>query len=101
MAKPRRYHPNFVGDLSSATSYYDGIAPDLGNRFKRAVRNKLVAISESPDSFGKIHKEIRAVRTNRFPYVLLYQNTAEMVIVLGIKHGASDPNTWFSTFGSE
>ena len=97
MAKPRRYHPNFVGDLSSATSYYDGISTELGNRFRRAVRDKLVEISESPESFGKTHKEIRAVRTNRFPYVLLYQNTADMVVVLGIKHGASDPTAWFGS----
>lgn len=93
--RSRRYHPTFVADLSAAVSYYDTISPDLGNRFRDSVRHKLGLISESPEVYAKIHNAVRAARTNRFPYVLLFQVHDEVVAILGIKHAASDRGTWF------
>lgn len=96
MGKSRRYHPGFVADLSAATNYYDSISAELGNRFRLAVRERLTAVADSPRSFGKIYENARAVRISRFPYVLLFQDADKMVIILGIKHAASDRGTWFA-----
>ena len=93
--KPRRYHPTFVNDLSTAVDYYDTISTDLGNRFRDAVREKLGLISQSPELYAQIHENLRAVRLNRFPYVVIYRNHQELVAMLGIKHASSDPTTWF------
>jgi plasmid stabilization system protein ParE len=96
MAKKRRYHPSVAEDLSAAVSYYDDISVDLGKRFRVSVRNRLRVISDRPESFARIHDEMRATMTDRFPYVILFEDRAEFVAILGIFHAASDQPGWFT-----
>ena len=95
MAKTRRYHPLVADDLAAAVAYYDGISVDLGNRFRDSVRNRIETISERPDSFGRIHQQLRAAMLDRFPYVVLFEHEHETVAILGIFHAASDRERWF------
>ncbi len=96
MAKKRRYHPLVANDLSSATEYYDGISGELGNRFRDSVRNRLRAVSARPESFAIIHDQMRAALVDRFPYVLIFEDQADSVAILGIFHAASDQQGWFT-----
>ena len=96
MAKKRRYHPLVANDLSSATEYYDGISGELGNRFRASVRNRLRAVSARPESFAIIHDQMRAVLIDRFPYVLIFEDQADSVVILGIFHAVSDQQGWFT-----
>ena len=96
MAKKRRYHPSVVDDLSAAVSYYDDISVDLGNRFRASVRDRLRIISDRPQSFARIHDEMRATMTDRFPYVIVFEDRAEFIAVLGIFHAASNQTGWFT-----
>lgn len=59
MARIRRYHPLVADDLAAAVAYYDNISVDLGNRFRASVRYRLETITERPDSFGRIHEQLR------------------------------------------
>lgn len=97
MGKRRRFHPNFVVDLSSATRYYDAISSELGDRFRQSIREKLVTISQSPELFGKIREDVRGVRISKFPFILLYRVVGDMVVILGVKHAASDRAGWLSS----
>lgn len=94
MARKRRYHPDVAGDLKSAVSYYDDINVDLGNRLRASVRDLFTAITNRPDSYGKIHDELRVALLKRFPYVILFEHHADHVAILGIFHAASDPKDW-------
>ncbi|MCA9147466.1 MAG: type II toxin-antitoxin system RelE/ParE family toxin [Planctomycetales bacterium] len=96
MAKKRRYHPSVADDLSAAVSYYDNISVELGNRFRASVRKRLCVIAEHPQSFARIHREMRATMTDRFPYAILYEDRAECIAVLGVFHAASDQAGWFT-----
>ena len=96
MAKRRRYHPSVADDLSAAVSYYDDISVELGNRFRASVRDRFRALSYRPQSFARIHGEMRATMTDRFPYVVIFEDRAEFVAVLGIFHAASDQTGWFT-----
>lgn len=96
MAKKRRYHPLVANDLSSATEYYDGISGELGNRFRASVRNRLRAISDRPESFAVIHDPMRATFVDQFPYVLIFEDHSDSVVILGIFHAASDQQGWFT-----
>lgn len=96
MAKRRRYHPLVADDLSSATEYYDNISVELGNRFRKSVRNRLQVVAECPESYARIHDEMRAATIDRFPYVNLFEDHPDEVAVLGLFHAASDHSGWFT-----
>ena len=95
MARKRRYHPQVADDLSTAVGYYDDISVDLGNRFRASIRKRLRLITERPDSFGRIHGNMRVTLVDRFPYVILFEERSEIVAVLGVFHAASDQKGWF------
>lgn len=95
MVKNRRYHPLVADDLSAATTYYDAISIDLGNRFRATVRSRLGDISLRAESFACIHGEMRAAMVDRFPYVLLFEDRGDSVAILGVFHAGSDQTGWF------
>ncbi len=95
MARMRRYHPLVADDLATAVSYYDDISVDLGNRFRASVRDLIATITDRPDSYGRIHEQLRVALVNRFPYVILFEHEIESVAILGIFHAASDRKGWF------
>jgi plasmid stabilization system protein ParE len=95
MAEIRRYHPLVADDLAEAVGYYDDISVDLGNRFRASLRSRLETITERPDSFGRIHQEMRAAMLDRFPYVVLFEHMRGAILILGLFHAASDRERWF------
>lgn len=95
MARARRYHPLVAGDLAAAVGYYDDISVDLGNRFRNSVRNRIETITNRPDSFGRVHEQLRAAMVEQFPYVVLFEHDNETVAILGLFHAASDRERWF------
>lgn len=91
----RRYHPRVADDLATAVSSYDDISVDLGNRFRESVRDLIATVTDRPDSYGRIHGELRVALVHRFPYVILFEHEPESVSILGIFHAASDQEGWF------
>lgn len=96
MAKTRIFHPSVAQDLSFATEYYDKISIELGNRFRTSVRDRLRVIAERPETYARIHVEMRAATIERFPYVILFEDHTENVKILGVFHAASDRSGWFT-----
>jgi hypothetical protein len=94
MARTRRYHPLVADDLAAAVAYYDDISVELGNRFRTSVRSRIEAITERPDSFGRVHQQLRAAIVDRFPYIILFEFDNETVAILGAFHAASDREHW-------
>jgi len=95
MARTRRYHPLVAQDLAAAVAYYDDISVDLGNRFRASVRDRMSTITDRPDSFGRVHEQLRVAMVDRFPYVILFEHEIEAVNILGVFHAASDRERWF------
>jgi plasmid stabilization system protein ParE len=95
MVNTRRYHPAVADDLAAATTYYDEISLDLGNRFRKAVRERIQRIAERPESFGRIHEQLRAAMVERFPYVIVFEYDSKTVAILGVLHASSDRGRWF------
>lgn len=97
MVRVRRFHPLAADDIANATSYYDDVSVDLGNRFRDSIRLRFESITEFPESYGQIRDEVRAAMISRFPYVILFEKIAEAetVVILGVFHAASDCEGWF------
>jgi hypothetical protein len=83
MADPLRFHPQVFEDLKAAVTWYDGISPDLGERFRAAIEQRFDSISLMPESFGIVFADTRAARVQGFPYLLLFEHGPGVVHVLG------------------
>jgi plasmid stabilization system protein ParE len=83
-------------DLVEALDWYDSKSIALGNRFRNAVDAAFSAVEESPEAYPFAFPDlrIRFYRLRRFPYLILYRVEDNSIVVLGVRHGASDPEKW-------
>ncbi len=94
MASDKRFHRLFPDDVSTATSYYDKISVNLGNRFRDRVRDKLRSVSERPQSYAYIRRPLRGAMVEGFPYLLIFQLIDSEVYFAGLYHASSNPDRW-------
>jgi plasmid stabilization system protein ParE len=82
--------------LAEALNWYDSKSMALGDRFRAAVDAAFDAVEESPESYPFAISElrIRFYRLRRFPYLVLYRIEESAIVVIGVRHGASDPKKW-------
>jgi len=95
MARVRRFHPLAADDIANATTYYDDVSIDLGNKLRESIRVRFSSITEFPESYGQIRDEVRAAMISQFPYVILFEHDDDAVTILGVFHAASDTEGWF------
>jgi toxin ParE1/3/4 len=83
-------------DLAEALNWYDSKSTALGDRFRTAVDAAFDAVEESPElhPFAIPELRIRFYRLRRFPYLVLYRIEESAIVVIGVRHGASDPKKW-------
>ena len=93
--KKRRFHPRFVTDIKIATEYYDGISLVVGNKLRQEIKSKIDLIASTPEGFGIVHNNVRALRLKRFPYVLLYRSFDDHVQFAGLVLGSTERKHWF------
>ncbi|MDA0281856.1 MAG: type II toxin-antitoxin system RelE/ParE family toxin [Planctomycetota bacterium] len=89
-----RFHSLFVSDLEKAVEWYDSVSVELGNRFRSMVDSRFDDIAESSESFGLVFEDVRFARLRKFPYIILFRPVSNTVHVLGLFHGASNPEKW-------
>lgn len=94
MADRLRFHRLVASDLREAIHWYDDISPRLGKRFREMVDARFDDIESRPERFPQAFDDFRFARVRRFPYLILFRQTAQAVTVLGVFHGASDPQKW-------
>jgi plasmid stabilization system protein ParE len=89
-----RFHPAVSSDLREAIAHYDGISPLLGIRFRKMVDARLDLIESHPEMFPFAFGDVRFALVRRFPYLVLFRQPREAVLVLGVFHRASNPERW-------
>jgi hypothetical protein len=94
MADSLRFHPLVADDLSAATTWYDDISVDLGNRFRQSINARFDSVGFRPESFGLVHDKLRAARVDGFPYLVIFEHNNNVATIIGVFHAASDPDKW-------
>ena len=94
-AKLKRFAPSFVNDLQDVLDHYDKISGGIGEKVRIEIQSRLDLVSVTSEGFAKIHRDIRAVRLKKFPYVLLYRSFGDHVQFVGLVLGSTERENWF------
>ena len=91
-----RFHSAIPDDLVNALDNYEEVSPKLANRFRECVDRRLDEIAKHPELFPVDVPPIRFAKIDRFPYLIFFAEKSDLVFVIAIVHGASDPSKWRS-----
>jgi plasmid stabilization system protein ParE len=86
-------------ELDEAVSYYNSLAPLLGESFLIEVLRVFNLISAHPLAWHPLGDGIRRCRTNRFPYAVVYFPVEDEILVLAIANLHRRPGYWADRIG--
>jgi plasmid stabilization system protein ParE len=80
--------------LANAYGWYEEQREGLGEEFLAAVDHTFDSIEQLPESFARVHGEVRRAMVARFPYAVFFRIERTRVVVLTVLHTARDPRLW-------
>jgi plasmid stabilization system protein ParE len=84
--------PAAEDEFFAAAAFYERAREGLGEEFARAVARTLVRIMEFPESGREIQPAVRQKLVKRFPYLVVYDLTADAIRVIAIRHSHRSPD---------
>ena len=92
--KPVEYHPGAQLDVISAFEWYELHESGLGTRFQEELLTAEKFIRRNP-LLGHPHKlGTRRRPLKVFPYVLIYFDEPDLILVLAVAHYSRAPGYW-------
>ena len=96
MILPVVFRPQAEVEVLAARQWYEARRLGLGSEFRAAVDEAVGRVSRQPESFSRVHGEMRRALLQRFPFGLYFEIIDNRVVVLGVVHGHRDPKRWKS-----
>ena len=96
MKKPVRLLPEARVEFNEATDWYEQQWAGLGVTFVARVRDVLGRITTDPQRHATVYLDVRKVLVPKFPYVVLYREEPNEVLVISVFHTSRDPSIWKS-----
>ncbi len=78
-------------DVTLAVKWYDQQKENLGDLFITHLNIALEKIRSNPASYKKIYRQVRQAAMQKFPYVILYKLSRNIVIVYAVFHTKRNP----------
>ena len=88
------FHPAVQQDINEVLSYYAERSELAADRFWDAFQSRLQQIEAEPTQFGFINERrgLRRVKLARYPYLVIFYQTATGVRVTCVKHEKRHPS---------
>jgi plasmid stabilization system protein ParE len=81
-------------ELDQAYRWYEGQQVGLGDDFLEQVQEALLRISQLPESYPTVYRDVRRTVGRRFSYNISYRIVSSRVIVTAVLHGRRNPKAW-------
>ena len=81
-------------ELIDAQDWYEGEATGLGRRFRQAIDAFAQRMSDNPQQFPVVFKNVRRALLRRFPYSLFFVVEGDDLTVIACFHASRDPSHW-------
>lgn len=91
-----RLSPEAETDVAEIYQWYEQARTGLGDRFVQAVDTALRQVADYPQMGRPLHRGIRRVLLQRFPYGVSYVFDHTELFVLGCLHLRRNPGVWRS-----
>ena len=88
------FHPEAEQEFVEAAAYYERNVTGLGQRFGREVRHAIDRLLEYPELGSPMDQDLRRLMLTRFPYVLIYSFTPDMLRIVAVAHVRRRPGYW-------
>ena len=88
------FHPEAEQEFLEAIDYYEKIKQNLGYEFATEVYQTIQRIIQFPNSWHRLHNNIRRCLTNRFPYGIIYYKKDNTIIILAVMQLNRKPDYW-------
>jgi plasmid stabilization system protein ParE len=96
MILPVVFRPQAEVEVLAAQQWYEERRLGLGGEFRAVIDEVMDRASRQPESFPRVHGEMRRALFQRFPFGLYFEIIDHQIVVLGVVHGHRDPKTWKS-----
>ncbi|MBI3939568.1 MAG: type II toxin-antitoxin system RelE/ParE family toxin [Acidobacteria bacterium] len=90
------FRPAASADVDAAYEWYQEQRPGLGDEFVVAIDAAVASILAFPEAYPVVHRGVRRVLLERFPYGLYYRLTGQRAIIVACMHAARDAKVWRS-----
>ena len=96
MKRRLELRPGVVEELAEAMAHHEAERAGLGDRLFDAVEATFADLVTAPDLGApwELDGTVRRQLVRRFPYVVFYRASEDVVIVLAVAHGKRRPGYW-------
>jgi len=88
------FRPEAGLDLIETRDWYERQQLGLGEAFANSVDETLDRIEAMPQMYAVVFRVMRRVKLRRFPYLVYYRVSSELIEVIAVLHGSRDPKLW-------
>jgi len=88
------FHETARAETLEAFRWYTEQRPSLGTEFRDALRDAVRRMRGTPLAYPVVHRDLRRVLVDRFPYAVFYRVMPEAIVVVGVVHGKRHPRVW-------
>lgn len=93
------FHPAAEAEHLESVAFYESKQPGLGAVYLAEFEHVMKRVCEGPSRYP-IEKEpdVRRIRMNRFPFIVLYREKNSVIQVLPVAHQRRRPQYWLGRF---
>jgi plasmid stabilization system protein ParE len=89
------YRAEAAADLAQAWSWYEAQRPGLGDAFRLSVEMSTRIITDLPDAFPVVERDVRRALVHRFPYAVYHRRIRpDEIEILACLHNRGSPRVW-------
>lgn len=88
------FRPEAGSDLCETRDWYERQQLGLGEAFANLVDETVNRIEAMPQMYAVVFRDVRRVKLRRFPYLIYYRVSSELIEVIAVLHGSRDPKLW-------
>jgi hypothetical protein len=78
-------------ELKEVSSYYESKQKDLGIRFVLSWETAMGHIKEAPLLYQKRNKQLRTIKLNKFPYLLVFEIIENKIYIFRLTNAKRNP----------
>ena len=92
--KAIRVHPDALREAEDAIEWYGHRSTHAASRLVVELRSAMARIRQAPSQFPKLAFDAQVMVLGRFPYLVVFRETAMEIEIVAVAHGRRRPGYW-------